>query len=445
MVPVMIQSLYRYGTHVYGVLRGAAREFIEDGCFNTAAALTYTSLFAVVPFMTVTYAVFSILPAFEGVGDQIQAFVFDNFVPASGEAIQGHLRSFSEQARGLTALGIAILLVTAYMTLVTIERALNRIWRVPKPRAGTTRLLVYWTMMTFGPPAIAVTVLASSYVLSLPLVTDADVLHLRASLVTWLPWLTSGVAFFLLFWAIPNCRVPVRDALIGALVTTIAFQSMIAVFKLVVSNSSYQVVYGTFAAVPLFLTWLYLCWTLVLVGAVLVKQMGQPMALDSSTCPPLELALRILRRLHAAHRIGQPVSHVELLRMGTRVNRQRWDEVMTVLKSSGFLAELDDGMFVLGRDLRHVSLLQLYLLLPVDAHTATMSDLPMVERRLRALMEDAAACLNVSLEDVFDDASPFSDPIEADPQSSAAAAAVVDDSSAAGRADGVRAVGGAGS
>ena len=90
----------------------------------------------------------------------------------------------------------------------------------------------------------------------------------RAASVSVKPRLSSAAAFFVLFWAMPNCRVVVRHALIGALVTMIAFQGAIGLFREVVSNSSMQVIYGTFAAVPLFLSWLYLCWTLVLGGAV---------------------------------------------------------------------------------------------------------------------------------------------------------------------------------
>ncbi len=394
----------RYLRYVLDLIRAVFREFVDDGCMNTAAALTYTSLFAVVPFMTVTYAVFSVLPAFQHVGADIESFVFDNFVPASSVAIQEQLHQFSEQARGLTLAGVGILVVTAYLTLVNIERAFNRIWRVEKPRTGTTRLLVYWTMMTFGPPMLAVTVLVSSYLLSLPLVSDVDVYDVRGSLLGYLPWLSSGLAFFLLFWAMPNCRVPWRHALLGALITMVAFQTMIAAFRWMVASSDMRVIYGTFAAVPLFLSWLYLCWCLVLAGAVLVKQMGHPISLGTARCPPLELALRILAKLHAAHRRGGSVGHEVLVSTGARVDASSWQAVMRELKAAGLVVECEDGQFVLGRDLGRVTLLDLYLKLPQQVAAVSMPDMPRVEARLQAMLSEAARHLEVSLEEVLDDA-----------------------------------------
>ena len=110
--------------------------FISDHGFNSAAALTYTSLFAVVPIMTVTFTMLSAIPAFQGMGEQIQRFIFHNFVPSTGEAVQEYLQGFTLQARHLTWVGVALLAVTAFTMLVTIEKAFNTIWRVRQPRRG---------------------------------------------------------------------------------------------------------------------------------------------------------------------------------------------------------------------------------------------------------------------------------------------------------------------
>ena len=130
------------------------QQFLANDLPTRAGALTYTTLFAVVPMMTVAYAMFSVLPAFEGVGERIQEFVFSNFVPDSSALVQEKLVEFSERARGLTWLGFVFLFVTTFLLLVTVEKTFNTIWRVAEPRRGLQRFLLYWGVLSLGPPSI---------------------------------------------------------------------------------------------------------------------------------------------------------------------------------------------------------------------------------------------------------------------------------------------------
>uniref|UniRef100_UPI0035650DEE YihY family inner membrane protein n=2 Tax=unclassified Pseudomonas TaxID=196821 RepID=UPI0035650DEE len=127
------------------------QRFLADRGANNAAALTYTTLFAVVPMMTVTFAMLSAVPAFQGTGEQIQAFIFRNFVPSAGEMVQEYLRNFTAQARQLTWIGVVVLAVTAFLMLLTIEKAFNTIWRVRQPRRGASSFLLYWAILSLGP------------------------------------------------------------------------------------------------------------------------------------------------------------------------------------------------------------------------------------------------------------------------------------------------------
>lgn len=117
-------------------LRDLLRQYLANQGILNAAALTYTTLFAVVPLMTVSYAMLAAVPSFQGVGEQIQGWIFDNFVPATGEVVKGYLAEFTSQARKLTAVGILFLFVTSIMMMKNIEAALNRIWRVAEPARG---------------------------------------------------------------------------------------------------------------------------------------------------------------------------------------------------------------------------------------------------------------------------------------------------------------------
>ena len=176
--------------------------------------------------------------------------------------IQERLEDFSRQARELTVAGFAFLLVTAFMMLVTMEKAFNEIWQVAEPRRGMQRFFVYWAVLTCGPPLVVAGLLISSYLISLPLISNPDTVVARQALLGWLPVLFSFIGFTVLFFGVPNCRVRLRDAMAGGLLTTFFFEGAKRFFTTIIGNANMQLVYGTFAAVPLFLSWVFLVWIL---------------------------------------------------------------------------------------------------------------------------------------------------------------------------------------
>ncbi|MGB2130193.1 MAG: YihY family inner membrane protein, partial [Marinobacterium sp.] len=242
-------------------IRELLRQFQANQGILNAAALTYTTLFAVVPLMTVSYSMLAAVPNFKGVGEQLQGWIFSNFVPATGEVVQGYLSTFAAQAQSLTVVGIVFLAVTSIMMMKNIEAAFNRIWRVAEPRKGISSFLLYWAVLSLGPILIGLGLLLTSYIASLSFFTSATEVVGKARLLSLLPPLFSALAFMLLYAAVPNCRVPLRSAAIGGLFAAILFEIAKRGFvQFVTLSPSYQLIYGAFAAVPMFLLWIYISW-----------------------------------------------------------------------------------------------------------------------------------------------------------------------------------------
>src|SRR5690606_3494761 len=141
-------------------------DFFAHECQKSAAALTYLTLFALVPLMTVVYSVFSLIPAFDGVAEQLQGVLFSHFVAESGQELQGYLAEFSSQARSLTGVGVGVLVVTAYWMLTNIEKTFNSIWGVSRPRKGIASFLLYWAVLSIGPLLLGAGLAVNTYVLS---------------------------------------------------------------------------------------------------------------------------------------------------------------------------------------------------------------------------------------------------------------------------------------
>lgn len=374
-MPQPIRQLIRF-------VRYIGHRLLSDNCQRSAAALTYMSLFAIVPLMTVTFALFSAIPAFDSVGDKIQSMVFEYFVPAAGSDVQSYLQEFARQAQKLTAWGFGFLAITAYMMLRNIEKAFNEIWNTRGNRKGLSGFLLYWAVLSLGPLLLGIGFIASTYLLSLTvLIGNADTWGLSAHILNNLPLLTETLAFTLLYYAVPNCRVPFRHALLGGTFTALTFEGAKALFTLIVSNASYELVYGTFATVPLFLLWIYLSWLLLLAGAEFVRALSN-FGDSLNEQPDLLVALAMLNLFREQHRIGRVLDETQMLERrwkpdGRAITRERWESVRNRLIDMRIIAATDEGSFVLAHDLDTLKLTELAQVfngidepLPEASHTA---------------------------------------------------------------------------
>jgi len=335
------------------------QRFHADRVSSHAAALTYTTLFAVVPMMTVTFAIVSAIPTFEGMGERIQLFIFHNFVPSTGEAVETYLRAFIVQARHLTWLGVAFLAVTAFSMLVTIERVFNEIWRVRKPRRGVTRFLLYWAILSLGPLLLGAGFAVSTYVTSLSLLSGPHALPGAGMLLKFMPLLFSVAAFTLIYAAVPNARVPPLHALAGGALTAFLFEAAKSLFGLYVGLfPGYKLIYGAFATVPLFLLWIYLSWLIVLFGAELVCNLSSTRLWRRRALPRLLVLLGVLRVFYERQRQGEATRLAHLHRAGWMLPEDEWEELLAFLEREQMVCRSggSDDTWVLCRDLGSYSL-----------------------------------------------------------------------------------------
>lgn len=266
-------------------------QFIKDNCALRAGSLAYTSLLSIVPLMTVSFTVMTAFPLFKQLGAQIQNFIFKNFVATSAEIIQANLQKFASQAMNLSATGTAFLVITAVLMVYNMEQAFNAIWHARRSRRGIPAFMMYWGLITFLPILIGIGFAITSYVFSLPMIEGTtEVLGIRKPILTYFPYLLTFTAFTVLYITLPNCKVYVRHAAIGGLIATLLFELAKYGFGLYVLNfPTYEFLYGTLAAIPIFLVWIYLSWLIILFGAVVAHVAGESKEIPLT--PPLEESL----------------------------------------------------------------------------------------------------------------------------------------------------------
>ncbi|KAB2900901.1 MAG: virulence factor BrkB family protein [Dokdonella sp.] len=396
---------------VLAFLRFTWKRFVEDGCMQTAGALAYTTVFALVP---LTAAGLGILAAFPGFADwrgRLTAWVFENFVPAAGSTVQGYITEFADNASKATVVGVLVLLVSAIALMMSIEDAFNRIWRVSSSRSAAARFLVYWAALTAGPLLMVAALAVSSYLFALPFIDAAQAQYsIKAHVLSALPWLIVFTALIAAYVVIPNRSVRLRYALVGALIAALLFEGAKRGFALYATQyASYQQIYGALAIVPIFILWIYLSWLIVLLGASITASLGafeyRPRA--QRLPPGQEFAglLRVLAHLAQAQRAGRGLHRDALLRSEPFLTDDLLQRYLGDLQRCGVIRRSEVGEWVVARDLGTVSLAELYeegrYRLPLRAEDPNALVAGPATPLLDALGLHAHAALQVSLAELF--------------------------------------------
>jgi membrane protein len=259
-----LRQLGRFLAHVL-------RRFDQDRCLQIASSLTFTTLLALVPLATITLTLMSTLPIFAALGEQIHAFLLANMLPEkAGKVAAGYIEQFSGRAGRLTAFGTAFLAVTAIMTMFTIERAFDSIWRVSRPRPLLRRVLVYLASLTLGPILIGASLSITSYLVGVSLGYARGTPLAGTAILGLVPFVLTWAAFTLLYYVVPNRAVKLRHALVGGLVAAFVFEFMKRGFAIYVAKiPTYTLIYGAFAVIPILLLWIYFSWVVIVTGALI--------------------------------------------------------------------------------------------------------------------------------------------------------------------------------
>jgi membrane protein len=237
--------------------------------------LTYTTLFAVAPLLLLTFIILSNLPFEQASHNSLLSFVSGAFPWAGAEDLTYELDRLSLQASKLGYAGVLILLGTVILLLRSIELSFNEIYRVRTTRSALKRFLTYAMITGVSAFLLALSISFHAFVFAFdPIAELAILLDVEAKYLAPMPLVLSALSFSTIYLVVPNTQVPVGFAAVGGTLVAVAFELVRRAFDIFISNfSSYNLVYGAFAFLPLFLVWIQLSWVVILSGLLLVKIM----------------------------------------------------------------------------------------------------------------------------------------------------------------------------
>ncbi|WP_212758084.1 YihY family inner membrane protein [Usitatibacter palustris] len=332
----MLRTLF----DVFGFLRFVLRRWSEDRCPQIAGSLTFTTLLAIVPVFAIVVVILSSLPIFEEVMIRLKIFLLLNLVPEiAGKIITVYMGQFADAAGKLTLLSLGALLVTALAMLSTVDSSLNAIWRVRRMRPLWLSLIAYLFLLLIGPLLIGISVTATTYLYTLSTGLERLPDEAQPVLLHVVPVLMSATMFILVYRVVPYRHVPWLHAILGGALAAVLFEAMKALFAAYIrSVPGANVVYGTFAAIPVFLLWMYLSWLVVLFGAEFTACAGywRHRLWKRAPTPGRRFrdALKVGRLLAEAK--GEPLSF-ETLRVECAVPAEELEDTLTHLEKRGII------------------------------------------------------------------------------------------------------------
>jgi membrane protein len=260
------------------------QQYYRDRLPTQAAALTYNTLFALLPIFVISLLIVTVISAgnpHDSLVSSLKSALFaqlnaDKFQITDPSGKQVGLETFADQIIGNAQRAIAknaggagivaflVLLYGALSIMTTIEDAFNRIYGSAKARSWGRRIVLYWCVLTLGPIGVAISLTLGR--LAYSAATDVHIGKLLPMVNAVSDLVISWLLVFFLYRVIPDTRVQWRAAALGALVAAIIWEIGKWGFGIYVASSAKNSWYGSLAILPLFMLWIYITWTVILLG-----------------------------------------------------------------------------------------------------------------------------------------------------------------------------------
>jgi membrane protein len=360
------------------------RQLVSDQALRTAASLAFTTILSMVPVLAVSFAALRALVPDEAVAAEIRVWLLDTVLADSVSGVAQYLERFLAETQGhaVGVVGLTVLVVTSVALFLSVERAVNAVWRVPPSRPLYRRLITFYAVITLTPALIGLGTAAGAWILE-ALATPS----LGAALGSIVSALLVMLALTLMYKLLPHTNVRWSVALAGALWGATVLQLSRFVFNFFVgtiyAGSISSKIYGAFALIPLFFIWVYLTWIIVLGGVTLAYMLQHRTVLTRAllrrrgrtggipAAPTGYLVARVFFTIARHFRAQGGGLAPEAIAAHLQIDGQELKAPIRLLRDGGLLLQVNEGDghdLVPSRALDKVDLTSLYALVEADGY-----------------------------------------------------------------------------
>ena len=397
--------LHAFGIEALRVIHLVLKGVKDDNCKLHAAALTYSTLMAMVPFFVILFSISSAI-GFPTAKEYLLEQSAD--IPQIQEAVRSLIEMVEKvDMATLGVFGGVIFLYIIFKLLSGIEESFNQIWGVQSSRTVADKIRNYLSVLVITP----ILLLVANF-LSLKLSAfSSQVLWLGPVIKTVLqlaPILILTLAFVAVFMFIPNTRVSFRSALVGGFTSAfLAIVLQVLMVKVGIGVTRLSKIYGTFAYIPIFLFWLQMSWIILLFGAELAFAIQnrdtyaeEQRAVRASMLSKLWVAFSVMKESVRVFQGSEASLNAVAYARANNIPIRLMNEVVEILVQARLLGEVGNdgsGQYVLLQAPEHVTAKKIYDLLIADG--SSPADLGLVKVDIA---EEMLATVDVSLDETLD-------------------------------------------
>jgi membrane protein len=381
----------------------AFSNFMANNSLLRATALSFTTLLSLVPLLALT---FSVLKGF-GAQSHLVPMVLEHAAAGSDEVVRRIISYIDNTNMGsVGAIGLAFLLLTSVNMLGSVEEAFNAVWGVTETRSFYRKFSDYLSVLVSAPililAATSVTTTLQSEQLFTWFMEQTYFGDLFLALLKFAPFVIAWLALFVLYTFMPNTRVRYGSALVGAIFAGTLWQLAQWVYiHFQVGAANYNAIYGTLAALPILMMWIFVSWIIVLFGMEVTAahqslrtfRRGLHRGHISQSLREF-LALAVLRHIAAAFREGKPGWGEQHLAVKLRVPLRIIRETLEQLMAAGFIVPAGDGFFLPARDPERIELAEVLEALRSHGASCELEE----ESQVRQILDQAQGALRETLQ-----------------------------------------------
>ena len=333
-----------------------------------AAALSYYTMFGIVPLAVVMLMVFQFFPAYQNAGQEVKDYIYTQLHlstieypdPANAntnikltdnlDAIVAKIFAGFNQGT-IAVLGAVLIIFAALMMLLTIEAAFDQIWGVGISRSIIHRIVNYWAILTLAPLLLATAIFVATKYAAISQIQKTVLSHIAPAVVSYF---ASTAGFFLLYLLLPNTKVKVRAAVWGAVVAAIVWTIAKWGFKLyVIKFIPYNQIYGALGLIPLSVFWIYLSWFIVLFGLQLTYTTQHISTLDAAEIAANQkqeeffiandlTIMNMVGEIASAFKAGDGAVETETISSKLNMSPEFAEKILSHLVARGILARVSE-------------------------------------------------------------------------------------------------------
>jgi len=394
-----------------------------------AAALSYHTIFGIVPLAIVTLLIFQLFPASNNVSEKLRNFVYEQLNLSTIEITPDaenpeETKKLTEELNlvvnkfftgvnigSITLFSVVIVVWAALSLLSTIEKAFNHIWHVARGRSFLHRIISYWALLTLGPLFLGAGIYIANPHLNIEWLQKTFLADIAPVIMSYL---VAVVAFFLLYFVLPNTKVKTKPAIWGAAIAALVWIAAKNAFGYGVTELRlYSTVYGVMALVPMTVLWVYITWLTVLFGLQLTFTTQHLSSLDAAEIAGAKeteeyfiandnTAINIVREIAVAFMKNKAPVSPEVICSKLDIPPEFGDKILNHLVSRELIAKTSEPRvgFLPVKDPTNIRLSDIAEAVSVAGFAQTAPDKPQVLEQINQSRRNALA--QYSLKQVLD-------------------------------------------